>query len=97
VLLTISFASIIVGLHRSCSTKNDDNDPGWHIAKFGFLIFILIGFLLVITPNTKSAVAVIAGHTVLEVSSGDKARSIASKSYEVLDKFLNDQLHDNKD
>lgn len=65
----------------------------WPIIKKFIWIIIISSSLLILTPSTKSALFIIGANELVEISKTDKAKSIASKSALVVEKFLDEQLN----
>lgn len=64
---------------------------GWQKAKYSILSFCIFGFLLVITPNKKQAIEIVAVGSAIEYArSNEKIQQLPDKLIECLDKYLTD-------
>ena len=70
---------------------HNDQKKGWRMVKQSILAFCILGFLLVLTPNKKQAIEIVAVGSAIEYArSNEKIQQLPDKLVDCLDKYLTD-------
>lgn len=81
---------------EECIAKHhNDQKEGWRMVKHGILAFCILGFLLVLTPNKKQAIEIVAVGSAIEYArNSEKIKQLPDKFVDCIDTYLSD-IQDN--
>lgn len=69
----------------------NEQKKGWLMVKQSILAFCILGFLLVLTPNKKQAIEIVAVGSAIEYArNNEKIQQLPDKLVDCLDKYLTD-------
>ena len=70
---------------------HNNQKKGWLMVKHSILAFCILGFLLVLTPNKKQAIEIVAVGSAIEYArNNEKIQQLPDKLVDCLDKYLTD-------
>jgi len=85
----------VISLCMTASLKMEDIDPPPFFKKL-WIWFAIVSFIGILIPSQKSVAIILAGSSIMQVAKTEDAQRLTGKSVQVLEKYLDVLLKDEK-